>query len=222
MFRFVVSKRKKCPLCDKALPACICQHITAIDSDIELIILQHPSEVKNAIGTARILNLSLPQCQIIIGENFTEDSMLNTLLNDPIRQCFLLYPSDDSVTADSLVNDKHGDIATNVEKMKSTVNMKRTFILLDGTWRKAFKMYQSSRNLQSIPAVRIDAQQASQYTIRQTKIEGGLSTVEAGFLLLSTLEQDAKKYQPLMSAFEYMINFQIAQMPDGLFNKNYR
>jgi len=210
-----VSKRKKCTVCEKALAACICQHITIINSDIELIILQHPGEVKNAIGTARILNLSLPQCQILIGENFTDNTQLNAILNDPTRQCFLLYPSEESIAAE--------DFAGN-ESSNRDANIKRTFILLDGTWRKAFKMYQSSSNLQTLPAVRLNAEQASQYTIRQTSIEGGLSTVEAGFLLLSTLEQDKDKdkYQPLLTAFEYMINFQIAKMPAGLFNKNYK
>lgn len=208
-----MSQRKKCTVCDKALAACICQHITAIDSDIELIILQHPSEVKNAIGTARILNLSLPQCQIIIGENFTDNAQLNGILNDPTRQCYLLYPSEDSIAAEHLSHIASSNTATSI---------KQTFILLDGTWRKAFKMYQSSINLQGIPAVRLNAEEESQYTIRQTSIEGGLSTVEAGFLLLSTLEKDKAKYQPLLTAFEYMINFQIAKMPDGLFNKNYK
>ena len=208
-----MSKRKKCTVCDKALAACICQHITEIDSDIELIILQHPGEVKNAIGTARILNLSLPQCQIIIGEDFTDNTLLNDMLNDRTRQCFLLYPSEESIAAEYLAGN---------ESRNRDANIKRTFILLDGTWRKAFKMYQSSINLQKLPAVRLNAEQESQYTIRQTSIEGGLSTVEAGFLLLSTLDKDKEKYQPLLTAFEYMINFQIAKMPAGLFNKNYK
>ncbi|SQD76869.1 tRNA-uridine aminocarboxypropyltransferase [Moritella yayanosii] len=208
-----MSKRKKCTVCDKALAACICQHITVIDSDIELIILQHPSEVKNAIGTARILNLSLPQCQIIIGEDFTDNTQINDILNDRARQCFLLYPSEESIAAEYLAGN---------ESSNRDANIKRTFILLDGTWRKAFKMYQSSINLQKLPAVRLNAEQQSQYTIRQTSVEGGLSTVEAGFLLLSTLDKDKEKYQPLLTAFEYMINFQIAKMPAGLFNKNYK
>ena len=208
-----MSKRKKCTVCDKALAACICQHIIEIDSDIELIILQHPGEVKNAIGTARILNLSLPQCQIIIGEDFTDNTQLNDILNERTRQWFLLYPSEESIAVEYLAGNESSNRDTNI---------KRTFILLDGTWRKAFKMYQSSINLQKLPAVRLNAEQESQYTIRQTSIEGGLSTVEAGFLLLSTLDKDKDKYQPLLTAFEYMINFQIAKMPAGLFNKNYK
>ncbi|KXO09116.1 hypothetical protein AKG98_1325 [Moritella sp. JT01] len=215
-----MSKRKKCTVCDKALAACICQHITMIDSDIELIILQHPGEVKNAIGTARILNLSLPQCQIIIGENFTDNTQLNDILNDLTRQCYLLYPSEDSINVEGLSLIENSNMDSNSAVIQN--NMKRTFILLDGTWRKAFKMYQTSINLQGIPAVRLSGEEESQYTIRQTSIEGGLSTVEAGYLLLSTLEKDKVKYQPLLTAFEYMINFQIAQMPAGLFNKNYK
>jgi len=215
-----VNKRKKCTVCDKALAACICQHITVIDSDIELIILQHPGEVKNAIGTARILNLSLPQCQIIVGENFTDNSQLNDILNDRTRQCYLLYPSEESIQVEALSFTESNNVVNNSAIINN--NMKRTFILLDGTWRKAFKMYQTSMNLQAIPAVRLSAEKESQYTIRQTSIEGGLSTVEAGYLLLSTLEKDTAKYQPLLTAFEYMINFQIAQMPAGLFNNNYK
>jgi DTW domain-containing protein YfiP len=179
-----------------------------IDSDIELIILQHPSEVKNAIGTARILDLSLPYCQIIMGENFTEDNVLNNILNDPSRQCYLLYPSSESMPVKSLIN------------MEATGQ--RTFILIDGTWRKAYKMFQLSTNLHRLPAVRCDPASASQYTIRQTSVEGGLSTVEAGHLLLATLEQNSAKYQPLLDAFEYMIDFQISQMPEGIFNKHYK
>lgn len=203
-----MSKRKQCAVCEKALAACICQQITVIDSDIELIILQHPTEVKNAIGTARILNLSLPQCQIIIGEDFTVNTQLNKILNDPQRECFLLYPGESSVS---------------VEELRSTAitKPKRTFILLDGTWRKAYKMYQSSVNLHAIAAIKLDAEQVSKYTIRQTSIEGGLSTVEAGCLLLSTLDENPQKYKPLLTAFEYMINFQISQMPKGLFKKHY-
>ncbi|QUM76896.1 DTW domain-containing protein [Moritella sp. 24] len=213
-----MSKRKKCTVCDKALAACICQHIAVIDSEIELVILQHPGEVKNAIGTARILDLSLPQCQIIIGENFTDNTQLNDILNDPMRECYLLYPSEHSIAAEDLAYSS----TSQVEPCEGKHAIKRTFILLDGTWRKAFKMFQSSVNVQGIPAVRLNAENESQYTIRQTSIEGGLSTVEAGYLLLSTLEKNKTKYQPLLSAFEYMINFQIAKMPAGLFNKNYK
>lgn len=53
---------------------------------------------------------------------------------------FLLYPSEESIAAEYLAGN---------ESSNRDANIKRTFILLDGTWRKAFKMYQSSINLQN-------------------------------------------------------------------------
>ena len=202
-----MSKREQCMTCSKAVPACICQQITSIDSAIELIILQHPTEVKNAIGTARILALSLPYCQIFVGENFTEHNELNTILQDKSRPCYLLYPSDNSIPASELST--HA-LATHAR-----------FIIIDGTWRKAYKILQSSANVLALPAVRCDAAGESNYTIRKTSIAGGLSTVEAGYLLLSSLENNDAKYEPLLSAFNYMIDYQIKQMPAGVFEKNY-
>ena len=202
-----MSKREQCMTCGEAVAACICQQIHVIDSAIELIILQHPSEVKNAIGTARILALSLPHCQIFVGENFTEHNELNAILQDKSRPCYLLYPSDDSIPASDLR--AHAG-ATNAR-----------FIIIDGTWRKAYKILQSSLNVQALPAVRCDAGSESNYTIRKTSIAGGLSTVEAGYLLLSSLENNSAKYQSLLSAFSYMIDYQIKQMPAGVFEKNY-
>jgi len=201
-------KRKICLSCDKAIKACICQSIKKIDSDIELIILQHPSEVKNAIGTARILNLSLSNCRIIVGEDFTDNTELNHYLNDNDRNCFLLYPSENSINVAELT------IATS--------NQRSTYIIIDGTWRKAFKMYQSSTNLHVIQAIRYDSSLVSRYTIRQTSVSGGLSTVEAGHMLLSMIDNDEAKYQPLLDTFEYMINFQIKAMPTGVFKNNYQ
>lgn len=201
-----MGKRKTCSECGKAIKACICHKITKINSDIEIIILQHPSEVKNAIGTARILNLSLPHCQTLIGEDFTDNAILNTYLADPNRTCYLLYPSEKSI---------------NIDTLPSAEVIKGTFIILDGTWRKALKIYHSSTNLHSIQAVKYDSSLESRYTIRQTSVKGGLSTVEAGYLLLAKLDPEPDKYKSLLSVFDYMVEFQINAMPEGVFEKNY-
>lgn len=202
----ILSKRKKCTVCEKALKACICSTIKSINTKIELIILQHPSEVKNAIGTARILNLSLDNCNIVVGENFTDNAQVNQYLTDVTRDCYLLYPSELS-----------SELCA--EKIKS--NKIQTYFLLDGTWKKAYKMYQLSGNLQLLPAVTFPHGFESDYRIRQSSVTGSLSTVEAGYYLLSILESDDDKFQPLLNTFNHMINFQIASMPNDVFKNNY-
>ncbi|BBM65251.1 hypothetical protein VYA_08010 [Vibrio alfacsensis] len=93
-------------------------------------------------------------------------------------------------------------------------------ILLDGTWKKAYKMWQLSTNLHGIPTVKLPEDLQGHYTIRKAPSENSLSTVEAGYYALSLLEPN-KDFSPLLNAFEKMIEFQIAQMPPGVFEKNY-
>ncbi|KXF81392.1 tRNA-uridine aminocarboxypropyltransferase [Enterovibrio coralii] len=195
-----------CEQCGKAKKACICSLITQIDSDIPVVVLQHPSEVNQPIGTARILSLSLPHCTLIVGEDFTDNDSLNALLNNGDVDFALLYPA---------------DTATPISSWSSPAKKARGIILLDGTWRKAFKMYQLSSNLQALPCVMLDEGAMGNYRIRKSPKEGGLSTVEAGFHALSALSGNEDKYQPLIDAFNGMIEFQIKQMPPGVFERHY-
>ncbi|MDD1782422.1 DTW domain-containing protein [Enterovibrio sp. ZSDZ35] len=195
-----------CEQCGKAKKACICGLITRIDSDLRVVVLQHPSEVNQPIGTARILSLSLPNCTLIVGEDFSDNTQLNALLSCGDVDYALLYPA---------------DTAHPISDWQSGVQKRRGVILLDGTWRKAFKMYQLSKNLQRLPCVMLDEGAIGNYRIRKSPKEGGLSTVEAGFHALAALSGDAERFTPLLDAFNGMIEFQIKHMPPGVFERHY-
>lgn len=201
-----------CEKCGKATKACICRWIQQLDAKTELWILQHPSEVKRAIGTARILTLSLPSAKLWVGEDFSQHEKINQLLAEPGRQAWVVYPGEEAVPISSLAG---------AEQTQGTIT-KRTLILLDGTWKKAYKMWQLSANLQQLPTVALDNVDQGNYRIRKSPKSIGVSTVEAGYLALTALEGDDNKFAPLLEAFNQMIEFQIQQMPEGVFEKNYR
>lgn len=193
-----------CPNCAKAKKACICEWIEPLESDVELIILQHPSEEHRPMGTAKILSLSLANSIMFIGEDFSEHDQFNQLLADPGYEHFILYPGEQSVS---------------VETIKPN-NKKVRVILLDGTWKKAFKMWQVSTNLQNLKTVHLPKDLKGNYRIRKAPSENSLSTVEAGYHLLNQLSEQSD-YSPLLTAFDRMIQFQIDQMPPGVFERNY-
>lgn len=195
-----------CSQCGKARKACICDNIVALDSQVELIILQHPTEEHRPMGTARILSLSLANSRLLIGENFLEHGELNQLLAEPDVEHFVLYPSDVSLSA--------ADVALPIEK-------KIRIILLDGTWKKAFKMWQLNTQLHHLPCLHLPEDLKGNYRIRKAPNENALSTVEAGFHVLSMMQPE-KDFSPLLDAFEAMIDYQIQQMPAGVFERNYR
>ncbi|MCG9632913.1 tRNA-uridine aminocarboxypropyltransferase [Vibrio sp. Isolate30] len=192
------------------MKACICQWITPLESDVELIILQHPSEEHRPMGTARILSLSLSNSVTFIGEDFSEHEELNRLLGDSEYRHAILYPGETSVSVEQLSTSGLGNSAEN----------KLRVILLDGTWKKAFKMWQVSSNLQQLDTVHLPKDLKGNYRIRKAPSENSLSTVEAGYHLLALL-QPHREFEPLLAAFDRMIQFQIDQMPPGVFEKNY-
>ncbi len=197
-----------CSQCGKAIKACICPYITSLHSEVELIILQHPSEEHRPMGTARILSLSLNQHHHIIGEDFSENEELNTLLADTDFRHYILYPNENALEVDRDV------LITEFDQRKLRI------ILLDGTWKKAFKMWQLSANLQQLPTLSLSTDLTGNYRIRKAPSDNSLSTVEAGFHVLTLLQPD-KDFTPLLKAFNQMVDFQIAQMPPGVYERNY-
>ncbi len=195
-----------CSQCKKALKACICQWISPIDSTTELVILQHPSEEKRPLGTARILSLSLPKTRVLVGEDFTDNETLNRLLDDDIETS-VLFPGERAFV---LPTQRSSELSTSAKR----------FILIDGTWKKAYKIWQLSTNLHSLPQVRLPEELQGDYRIRKAPSENSLSTVEAGYHLLSIIEPE-RDFSALLSAFKNMIDFQIQQMPPDLYRKHY-
>src|SRR5207245_11061478 len=63
----VVEAMPDCPRCQKPLPLCICDSVTAIDNRISLLILQHPQEQDRALGTARLTALHFKNAVVKIG-----------------------------------------------------------------------------------------------------------------------------------------------------------
>lgn len=159
------------------------------------------------MGTARILNLSLANSHCFVGEDFTADDKLNQLLDDESYQHFVLYPGEEAIS--------HLSVAARVSEGE-----KVRIILLDGTWKKAYKMWQLSTNLHSLSLIRLPEDLQGNYRIRKAPSDNSLSTVEAGFHILTLLEP-SRDFSPLLEAFNQMIEFQIKQMPPGVFEKNY-
>ncbi|MBU2897983.1 tRNA-uridine aminocarboxypropyltransferase [Vibrio hepatarius] len=196
-----------CLKCGKSTKACICQWIDNLAPSVGLIILQHPTEAKKPMGTAKILKLSLASSYLFQGENFTQHEEFNRLLSDNDYQHFVLYPSDSSLSFSKV-------------RQAIAYQKKVRIILLDGTWKKAYKIWQLSKNLKDLPMIHLPKDLKGNYRIRKAPSDNNLSTVEAGYHVLSLLEPE-RDFSALLETFNRMIDFQIKHMPPGTFEKNH-
>lgn len=179
-----------CTRCTRALKACLCDYIRCVSHLAPLHILQHPTEVGHPKGTAVLLAASLAKAHIHVGETFENAPWLDALLGDPKVQCYLLWPDEQALS-----------LAEVHERTRGAGEPHQVhFILLDGTWRKAYRMLHSNPALLRLPRIKLGAI-PGQYSIRKKPFPEALSTLEAGYHLLSQWEGDGDRFAPLMDLF---------------------
>ncbi len=199
-------KRLVCAECTRPQRNCICRLASPIDNRVEVLVLQHPDETKNAKNTAGLLLLSLKNSQCYIGEMFNPDDLHNWLFAGN-RTPVLLYPD----TPDSEARGFCMPQPTAMYKQSSPEQLR--LVILDGTWRKSRKMLYLNRSLQSLPRLALDTTPASLYTIRKAHSENQLSTLEASCYALQQLEQQQIDYAPLLQAMQQFVAQQRAFIP---------
>jgi DTW domain-containing protein YfiP len=174
--------RNLCAQCQRPTSACICTFIIKTNNKIPLLVLQHPSEVKQTKGTVVLLKGSLATCKILVGENFTDNTELNDILAS--HQVLLLYPGEKSQQLS--LCDKNN----NNEFIKGNVNKPPLLLVLDGTWKKSYRMFMLSKNLHALTQVCLPDYLANngQYLIRKVAKKNALSSLEATCYALALLE----------------------------------
>ncbi|ABG42791.1 DTW domain containing protein [Paraglaciecola sp. T6c] len=183
-------KRAICRRCDYPLSVCICDLLCEVISSQRIIILQHPSEAQHAKNSAKLVKLCIPESEIWLGESAEDFSHLQRGIKTRGGKVAVVYPNDDSVALESLT-----------KKQRTSID---TLILIDATWRKAYKIWQLNPWLKQYSSWHFAKPPASQYVIRKTSIEGGLSTLEAlAHALTLTQEIDTSE---LVTTFDEMQN----------------
>jgi DTW domain-containing protein YfiP len=195
------SRRATCAACLRAQTACICRFVTRIDSSVELLVLQHPLEVRNAKNSARLLHLCLPGSRLLVGESF-DAAELAAHLHAEGRVPLLLYPETPGEGALGLPVPPPIDAAL----LARPAGLR--LVLLDATWRKSRKMLYLNSSLQRLPRLSLQATPPSAYRIRKAHAPGQLSSLEAAAYALSQLEHRPGHYAPLFEAFDGFVEQQ--------------
>lgn len=209
------ARRLACLTCQRPQQACICRWIAPVAHTVEVVILQHPLEVTNAKGSARLLHLSLPRSRLAVGEAFAEEA-LQDLLYAPFAapqeagttaalgavQPVLLYPEMAGVLPPPPLAPA---LLGTPEKLR--------LVVLDGTWRKSRKMLYLNPLLQQLPRLPLPHVPPSRYAIRKAHRPHQLSTLEAACHALIQLENDPAAFQPLLQAFDGFVAQQLAYRP---------
>ena len=195
-------RRATCPHCLRPQSACICALAQPVACATQVLILQHPLEVHEAKGTARLLHLCLPGSRLEVGEQLDAAQLQHWLhapwqSGDTPRQPVLLYPPSPDLPAPPALPEPLPASAVRL-------------VVIDGTWRKSRKMLHQNPLLQQLPRLPLRELPASRYRIRTARQPHQLSTLEATCAALAQLEGSAEQFEPLLSAFDGFVAQQAA------------
>ncbi|MCG9966388.1 tRNA-uridine aminocarboxypropyltransferase [Shewanella cutis] len=187
--------RHYCPTCCYPMNACLCSHVQQIKPQTQLLVLQHPCEVEHKKNSVRVLSLVIPDTQVYVGESEADFAALRAQLSRCQRPIYLVYPSEQSVSVE-----------------QQMISADCVLLLIDGTWRKAFKILQLNPWLAQLPAVHLPEGYASRYKIRKSSRSDSLSTLEASAYMLKALDKGLD-VSPLLAAFDAMVALRLEAMP---------
>lgn len=188
--------RPWCPLCRTARTGCYCARLRPLAPRTEIVLLQHPLERRNAIGTARMTHRGLAGSRLVEGIAFDAHSEIMALLSDSSRESWVLFPGPDSV-----------DIAQAGSAYPPPERL-RVFVI-DGTWAGARAMLRKSPRMAALPRLSFPVCAPSDYRVRRQPAPHCLSTIEATHRLLRLLEP-ALEVDALLTPFRDLVERQSA------------
>ncbi|WP_163938374.1 tRNA-uridine aminocarboxypropyltransferase [Paraferrimonas sp. SM1919] len=155
-----------CPRC-RLHHNCICQLQPNLTTDIQLELLLHSNEFKRRTNTGLLLRDSIA-ANVHQWQRKPPCAELTQQIAACPDQFALVYPSEDAICLSEAQDVKH-------------------FIILDGTWQEAAKIYRQSPYLHHLPKITLKPQQASAYCLRANQAEGNLCTYEVAIQLCKEL-----------------------------------
>jgi DTW domain-containing protein YfiP len=168
--------RAVCARCRRPESICDCRHVTQLDTQTRIVLLQHPRERDVPIGTARMASLCLPNAELHVGVDWRGSATLARVLADPSRPAALLYPGPSAI-----------DVVANPPETPVTL------IVVDGTWSQTRKILRDNPELAALPGYAFTPPAPSEYRIRKEPHESCVSTIEALVHVLGALEGDPER-----------------------------
>lgn len=184
---------KRCPTCLMAEFACYCDQRRPMQSNIEITLLYHYTEIHKPTNSGRLIADLFPeQTQAYIWSRKAPEDELLRRLEQYSDSSVILFPK----------TEKRTQTQQHLEQLPTTNKQNPLhIIILDATWRLASKMLHQSHWLNDIPTFAISDDTQRSFKVRHATHDNQFATAEVMAMLLSQAEQPqhsdalAKYYQ---------------------------
>ena len=169
------SKVKRCENCLLPKLECICADKPQVASQSAFCFIMYTGECYKPSNTGRIIADVIADNHAYVWDRTQPDPAMLALLNDPRYAPIVVFPQQ-YATPERCINSPLEVTAVQSGKIP-------LFVMLDGTWREAKKMFKSSY-LADLPVLGIQPEQASNYALREAAHLHQLCTAEVAIEVL--------------------------------------
>lgn len=211
-----------CATCFKPEPLCVCDTVAPVETRHRVLILQHPQEQEEVLGTARLATLQLPQSRLRIGLSWPNLGLALAMKAgetggewpaDPRSWGVLYLGSAKGATAENRETasplrllDRKGEPEP-AAAQAALGNTLAGIIVLDGTWSQAKTLWWRNPWLLKCRRLVLTPRFRSGYgRLRREPRPESLATLEAIALTLAELAGDEALFPRITAPFQALLS----------------
>lgn len=162
---------RRCQRCLLPLKQCLCATLQPSSARSRFCLVMFDTEPMKPSNTGRLIADILPDTAAFQWSRTEPPQALLELVADPHYQPMVVFPA--------AYAGSERQVITTPPNGKPPL-----FIMLDGTWTEARKMFRKSPYLDALPVISVDLSRVSAYRLREAQVEGQYCTAEVAIALL--------------------------------------
>jgi len=169
----------RCKHCMLLPYLCLCTIKQTVTSQSAFLLLMYDDEILKPSNTGRLIADLINDTYAYIWSRTEPQTEMLALLKDPKWMPIVVFPSEYTDVDRQVIEQT---------KLPQVIEDKRPlFILLDGTWAQAKKMFRKSPYLNAFPVLSFSPEKLSEYLVRKATKDNQLATAEVAGLVLQSL-----------------------------------
>ena len=173
----------RCDGCRLPASHCVCAWRPTVPTRAGMCLLIGDIESLKPSNTGWLIADVVPDTWAFQWSRTETDPALLALLADPQWQPYVVFPPEYAGPARAVTSVEPADAAGG--------GRRPLFVLLDGTWTEARKMFRKSPHLQALPVLSLDPGHASTYRLRRSQFDHHFCTAEVAAMCLHMAGDEA-------------------------------
>ncbi|ABL99953.1 tRNA-uridine aminocarboxypropyltransferase [Shewanella amazonensis] len=177
---------RRCEQCLLGEQFCTCEYRSQLNTNTAFMLLMYDDEVLKPTNSGRLIADLIPDTWAFLWSRTQVDEEVLALIKHPDFMPFVVFP---------------GEYASPEQVVHQTINdemlggKRPLFIMLDGCWREAVKMFRKSPYLAGLPLLSFDAGELARYALRKGQRDFQFGTAEVAAMVLGAMGESHNSEQ---------------------------